>query len=148
MRRGLITFILLITASCFLNAGMRLHIHAKESGPVIQFDVLVHDFGTMREGDVIDCVFKFTNKGDAPLIVEDVEQPCGCTVPSWSKEPIMPGRSGEIKVLYNSKDRPGIFRKTLAVKTNAIFKTKEPLLLMVKGDVLTKKQWRQRSKNQ
>ena len=114
-----------------------------ERGPVIQFDVMVHDFGTLKEGDVVSFVFTFTNKGNEPLIVEDVEQPCGCTIPSWSKEPIMPGKSGEVKVIFNSKERPGIFRKTLAVKSNTVSSSKDQLQLMIKGNVLSKKQWKQ-----
>jgi len=112
-------------------------------GPVIQFETMVHDFGTLKEGDVVNCVFKFTNNGNEPLIIEDVEQPCGCTIPSWSKEPIMPGKSGEIKVIFNSKERPGIFRKTLTITSNTTTTSKDKLLLMIKGNVLTKKQWKQ-----
>jgi hypothetical protein len=118
---------------------------ARDSGPVIQFDAMVHDFGTLREGDVVNYVFKFTNKGSGPLIVEDVEQPCGCTIPKWNKAPIMPGQQGEIKVIFNSIERPGIFRKTLTVKTNMAMKVNEPILLMIKGNVLTKKQWKART---
>ena len=115
-----------------------------EAGAVIQFESMVHDFGTMREGDIKECVFKFTNKGDAPLIIQNVEEPCGCTVPFWSKEPVMPGQTGEIKVVFHSKERPGVFRKTLAVKTNAVLKNHEDILLMIKGNVLTKKEWKKK----
>jgi hypothetical protein len=140
MKRPLTYFILFCIAGFgFKDAPKRASL---PSGPVIQFDVMVHDFGSLKEGDVVNYIFKFVNKGNEPLIVQDVEQPCGCTVPSWSKAPVMPGQSGEIKVIFNSKERPGIFRKTLAVKTNMATKTTDPLMLMIKGNVLTKKQWK------
>jgi hypothetical protein len=137
---ALILFLLLVG---FANAGMPVaHKTLHEAGAVIQFESMVHDYGTMREGDIKECVFKFTNKGDAPLIIQNVEEPCGCTVPFWSKEPVMPGQTGEIKVVFHSKERPGVFRKTLAVKTNAVLKNHEEILLMIKGNVLTKKEWK------
>jgi len=137
-----LTFFLCLILIGFVNAGTPACPAPPEAGAVIQFETMVHDLGTMKEGDVVGCVFKFTNKGNAPLIIENVEEPCGCTVPSWSKAPVMPGQSGEIKVMFHSKERPGVFRKTLAVKTNAVTENKEELLLMIKGNVLTKKEWK------
>jgi len=131
-----------ILAAGLVFGAMPRHEAHLMRGPVIHFDEMVHDFGTMKEGDVVNYVFKFTNSGNEPLIIEDVEQPCGCTIPSWSKEPIMPGKTGEVKVIFNSKERPGVFRKTLAIKTNAPAKVNDPLMLMIKGNVLTKKQWK------
>ena len=139
----LISFLCLILMG-FVKAGTPAHSALPETGAVIQFETMVHDLGTMKEGDVVGCVFKFTNKGDVPLIIQNVEEPCGCTVPSWSKAPVMPGQSGEIKVIFHSKERPGVFRKTLAVKTNAMLKNKEEILLMIKGNVLTKKEWKEK----
>ena len=127
----------------FGNTG---HVKAEKNfpeAPSIHFDVMVHDFGTLKEGDIVNCVFNFTNTGNEPLIVENVEQPCGCTIPSWTKQPVMPGQSGVIKVIFNSKERPGIFRKTLAIKTNVPVKKGDDLMLMIKGNVLTKKQWKE-----
>ncbi len=143
MKLGIILFSFLCFAG-FANAGVPVHNPSRETGAVIQFESMVHDYGTMKEGDIKECVFKFTNKGDAPLIIQNVEEPCGCTVPFWSKEPVMPGQSGEIKVVFHSKERPGVFRKTLAVKTNAVLKNHEEILLMIKGNVLTKKEWKKK----
>lgn len=115
------------------------------NGAVIKFDNMVHDYGIMKEGDVRECKFQFTNIGNAPIVIQKVEEPCGCTVPSWSKEPVMPGQSGEIKVVYHSKERPGVFRKTLAVTTNAVMPNHEEILLMIKGNALTPKEWKQKN---
>jgi hypothetical protein len=144
MKKYLLLFVLISVAGFGFKA-IPVQISSENNGPVIQFDVMVHDFGTLKEGDVVNYIFKFTNKGNEPLIVQEVEQPCGCTIPSWSKAPIMPGKSGEIKVIFNSKERPGIFRKTLAVTTNMASKPGEPLMLMIKGNVLSKKQWKART---
>lgn len=109
-------------------------------GPGVKFDKMIYDFGTIHEGDIKTCVFKFTNTGNAPLLIIDVEKPCGCTIPSWTKSPVMPGQSGEINVLYNSKERPGVFRKTLAVKTNIPALKDNPPMLMIKGNALTSRE--------
>ena len=86
----------------------------------IKFDQLSHDFGTFNEKDgVVTCIFTFTNVGGAPLVINQAVASCGCTVPDWSKKPIMPGKKGEIKVTYNGKGKfPGHFKKTITVRTN------------------------------
>ncbi len=146
MRKGIL-IIALLSAATFFASVSSVSAQKPASGAVIKFDNMVYDYGIMKEGDVKECSFKFTNIGDAPIIIEKVEEPCGCTVPSWSKEPVMPGNTGEIKVVYHSKDRPGVFRKTLAVKTNAVLPTHEGILLMIKGNALTNKEWKQKNKS-
>jgi hypothetical protein len=117
-------------------------------GPNIKFDKMIFDFGTIHEGDVKNCTFRFTNTGNAPLLIIDVEKPCGCTIPSWTKAPVMPGQSGEIDVIYNSKERPGVFRKTLSVKTNIPAYKDNPPILMIKGNALTPKEVKAQNKAQ
>jgi hypothetical protein len=106
---------------------------------VIKFDTLVHDFGTMKEGDIVNYPFKFTNTGDENLYIRYVEQPCGCMVTEFSKRPIKPGQSGEIKVSFNSRERPGPFRKTMMIRTNIQRSKNDPLMLMIKGNVIPKR---------
>ena len=77
-----------------------------------------HDYGTITKGADGDCVFKFKNEGKAPLILSNVKASCGCTTPMWTKEPVMPGASGEIKVHYDT-NRIGAFSKTITVSSNA-----------------------------
>ena len=86
----------------------------------IKFDKLTHDFGTFSESSpVVECTFIFKNVGEAPLIINQAVASCGCTVPSYTKEPIAPGATGAIKVTYNGKGKfPGHFKKTITIRTN------------------------------
>ena len=145
MRNNILNISMLLL-TCILTASSVSYGQKAVTGAVIKFDYMVYDYGIMKEGDIKECSFTFKNIGDAPVIIQHVEEPCGCTVPSWSKEPVMPGKTGEIKVVYHSKDRPGVFRKTLAVKTNAVQLNHEDILLMIKGNALTNKEWKQKNK--
>lgn len=88
------------------------------NGPEITFDKEVHDYGTIKQGANGECEFKFTNTGNADLIISDAKGSCGCTVPEWPKTPIKPGESAVIKVKYDTK-RVGPINKTVTVTTNA-----------------------------
>ena len=87
----------------------------------IKFDALTQDLGKFPESAPVQkCVFTFTNVGDAPLVINQAVASCGCTVPSYTKEPIAPGKKGTITVTYNGKGKfPGYFKKTVTVRTNA-----------------------------
>lgn len=86
----------------------------------IKFEKTMHNFGTFDEGQVQTCVFVFTNTGDEPLIIHQAYSSCGCTVPTFSKDPIKPGEKGEIKVSYNGRGKfPGSFKKPVTIRTNA-----------------------------
>jgi hypothetical protein len=93
---------------------------AKPDGPLptIQFGEELHDFGTIKDGDVVEHIFAFVNEGEAPLVITDAKATCGCTVPEWPKEPIAVGGTGEIKVRFNSKGKPGIQNKTVTLTAN------------------------------
>ncbi len=84
----------------------------------IQFEEDVFDFGEIKQGDVVSHVFKFKNTGKIPLSIQDATAPCGCTVPSWPKEPIAPGQSGEIKVEFNSQGKEGVQSKKVTITAN------------------------------
>ncbi|MCH4182400.1 MAG: DUF1573 domain-containing protein [Prevotella sp.] len=88
----------------------------------IKFDKLSHDFGTFSEAQPIQkATFTFVNKGNKPLIINQAVASCGCTIPSYTKKPIMPGEKGEIAVTYNGKGKfPGHFKKTVTVRTNGV----------------------------
>lgn len=88
----------------------------------IKFDKLSYDFGTFSEKNpTVACTFTYTNVGDAPLIINQAIASCGCTIPSYTKAPIMPGKKGEIKVTYNGAGKfPGHFKKTITVRTNGV----------------------------
>jgi len=104
--------------------------------PVIAFDITSHDFGKIEEEEgKATIVFNFTNKGNAPMVVSRVQASCGCTTPTWTKEPIEPGRKGSITVTYNPVGRPGAFSKSIAVYSNA---SEEQVNLMIRGEVIPK----------
>lgn len=84
----------------------------------ITFAETEYNFGEIESGDVVDYTFKFTNTGDAPLIVSNAKASCGCTVPKWSKEPIAPGGEGEIQVRFDSKGKSGVQNKAVTVTAN------------------------------
>ncbi|MHB8259402.1 MAG: DUF1573 domain-containing protein [Bacteroidia bacterium] len=97
----------------------------------IKFDKTVHDYGTIKQGADGGCEFKFTNTGKEPLIISNCQGSCGCTVPSCPKEPILPGKTGVIKVHYDTK-RVGPISKTVSVQSNAIAGTQT---IQIKGTV-------------
>lgn len=85
----------------------------------ISFDKMDHDFGTVKEGDQVRHTFKFKNTGDKNLILINVKGSCGCTVPEdWPKDPIPPGQTGEIKVVFDSQGRVGNVKKNVRVEAN------------------------------
>ncbi len=86
--------------------------------PVMNFEEKVHDFGNIQEGDVVTKVFKFTNTGEAPLIISNASSSCGCTVPSYTEKPIAPGESGEIEVKYNSRGKKNQDNKVVRITAN------------------------------
>jgi hypothetical protein len=90
------------------------------SGPLpsFKFDEETYDFGTISEGTVAEHTFKFTNVGEAPLIISSATASCGCTVPSYPKEPIPVGGKGEIQVKFDSQGKPGIQNKTVTITAN------------------------------
>ncbi|MGN0069418.1 MAG: DUF1573 domain-containing protein [Prevotella sp.] len=100
----------------------------------IKFEKTTINFGKFSESDPVQkCVFKFTNVGTAPLIINQAVASCGCTVPSYTKAPIKPGESGEVKVTYNGKGKfPGHFKKTITIRTNG---ATEMTRLYIEGDM-------------
>ncbi len=87
--------------------------------PIMTFDEIRIDFGTIREGDKVTKVFEFTNTGKAPLLISNVSATCGCTVPSnWPKDPVAPGDKGKIEVMFNSQGKPGQQTKQITILAN------------------------------
>ena len=71
--------------------------------PKIKFEKREHNFGDVVDGSFPSTIFKFTNTGDKNLVLQKVQSSCGCTSPSWPREPIPPGESGEVKVMFNTR---------------------------------------------
>lgn len=84
-----------------------------------EFDSNEYDFGKVQESaETVSAVFSFTNKGDAPLIIQRVATSCGCTASSYTKEPVLPGKEGTITLTYTTTGRPGTIYKTATVLSN------------------------------
>ncbi len=109
MKRTIFTFLLFVSGLICATAQA-----------VIKFDKTSFNFGTFPEEKPVSTVFYFTNTGDKPLVVQQAISTCGCTVASYTKTPIEPGKKGQIKVTYNGKGKPeGYFKKVITVRTNA-----------------------------
>ena len=108
--------------------------YAQQEQPEIKFDKTVHNFGTFSEKTPVQtAVFAFTNIGKAPLIINQAIASCGCTIPSYTKEPIMPGEKGTVKVTYYGKGKfPGHFKKSITIRTNGKV---EMVRLYIEGDM-------------
>jgi len=119
--------VLFISISGFAQSGAKLEL---KNGDTI-------DYGTTsKEDDNGVRFFEFTNTGNAPLIITEAKSTCGCTVPSWPKEPIAPGKTGKIEVKYNMN--PGPIRKTITVQSNAVNYPGGTVALKIKGEVVAK----------
>jgi len=92
----------------------------KENAAAITFEESEFDFGDLKQGDEVKHIFKFKNTGKSNLIIETATAPCGCTVPSWPKEPIAPGEAGEIEVKFNSTGKEGVQNKVVTVTANTV----------------------------
>ena len=115
---------ILLTMACALQLAAQ---------PVIRFDTLEYDFGEVRElGGIVQYRFVYVNDGDKPLIINSVHTSCGCTSPAWSKEPVLPAKSGYIDVSFDPRDRPGSFTKSIIVDCNA---TERSVTLYISGNV-------------
>lgn len=97
----------------------------------IKFDTTEIDLGKLELNSNGDCAFSFTNTGNTPLVIQHVKTSCGCTVPEWANKPVKPGKSGEIKINYDTS-LPGAFHKTITVFYNG---KNSPVTLFIKGSV-------------
>lgn len=93
---------------------------AADPGSVGQFEFeeIEYDFGTINEGKVVEHEFEFTNVGQAPLVISNVQASCGCTSPDWTKTPVKPGDKGFVKVVFNSTAKPGVQSPTVSIQAN------------------------------
>lgn len=112
MKKIIFLFIALLTATLTLSAKDKAD---------IKFETVSHDFGAIRaNGGQVTATYKFTNTGQKPLVIISVTNGgCGCTVPTYPKEPIQPGKSGQITIKFNPAGRAGEFERVVKVKTNA-----------------------------
>ncbi|MCC9136630.1 DUF1573 domain-containing protein [Pontibacter silvestris] len=107
---------------------------ASADAPVMAFEETEYDFGTIKQGEVVEHTFAFTNTGKSPLVIESASATCGCTAPEPPKEPIAPGEKSSIKVKFNSAGKMGQQYPTVTVRANT-----EPNIVKIsmKGNVET-----------
>lgn len=94
------------------------HTQVAENATTIAFEKTVHDFGNLKSGASVSYTFKFKNTGNKPLIISNAKGSCGCTVPKWPKDPIAPGKEGEIQVTFNSRGKKGQQHKSVTLTAN------------------------------
>ncbi|HNU78509.1 MAG TPA: DUF1573 domain-containing protein [Prolixibacteraceae bacterium] len=130
MKKTLLSFFLLtfVAANLFAQDGKT----AKADS--ILFDKVIHDYGPIVQGGDRTCEFTFTNKGSVPVVLSNVRASCGCTVPEWTREPVLAGQKGTIKVKYNTQI-VGSFNKVVTVISNA---ANGNVMLTIKGNVTPK----------
>jgi len=133
MYKAVVSFVVFIFAAFQMNAQEVTQI-TNPNSPDISFEKTVHDYGTITQGSDGTCEFRFTNTGKEPLILSKPASSCGCTVPTWPQEPILPGKGDVIKVTYNTNN-VGPINKTVTVLSNA--KTNK-VILSIKGTVTAK----------
>ncbi len=127
--RTIFTFLSVLFLSLSVSAQTELNLDSK-----ISFSAEEYDFGEKPVGTPISHKFEFTNIGNKPLVLASVKASCGCTSPSWSKEPVMPGQKGMVEAQYNMA-REGKFRKSVTVKTG----DGETITLYISGEAIHKK---------
>lgn len=120
-----------LTILAFVLVGVSFAQAQTSNGPVLKFDQTTMDYGTIDKGADPIRKFRFTNVGNEPLIIKTAKGSCGCTVPTYPKEPIMPGESNVIEVRYDTQ-RTGVFNKTVTLTTN---ETSDTHTLTIKGEV-------------
>ena len=131
MKKALFSLLMIFVAA----AGTTAIAQEVKNGAKLDFEKDVHDYGTVENGGNGTCTFEFTNTGNAPLIISNAKGSCGCTVPSWPKEPIAPGATSKITVKYDTK-RPGAINKSVTITSNAV---NEPTkVIRIKGNVKAK----------
>ena len=132
MKRISILFLTAFIINCSFSYGQEQEKNEDAVKPTIEFDKTVHQYGTIQYNADGNCTFTFENKGEVPLVLNNVRASCGCTSPKWTREPVAPGQKGEIKVKYNTRI-VGNFTKAVVVYSNA---ENSPVRLTIKGKVV------------
>ncbi|WP_046244447.1 DUF1573 domain-containing protein [Hymenobacter terrenus] len=103
------------------------------NAPIMTFTESEFDFGDIQPDTKVKHIFTFTNTGKSPLLIADATASCGCTTPSWTKEPVAPGAKGTMEVQFDSRGKVGIINKQVSVRANT-----QPNIttILIKGNVL------------
>lgn len=117
--KNILSILAIIFSTGILYAQDGTELNVQPPGPYIAFSESSHDFGDIEQGDVVEYVFEFENKGDAPVVLADVRTTCGCTASEWVREPIPVGEKSKIKVTFNSRGKIGRQNKVVTIMSNA-----------------------------
>lgn len=123
---------------CFILAMLTTSLAAQEKvGPKMTFDSATHNFGDVeRKGGDLVKEFRFVNDGDEPLVIKKITKSCSCTTVSYSRKPVMPGKSGVITIKYEPhKVEEGVFNRVIQIYTNASNKAR---ILAIQGNSIEK----------
>ena len=133
MYKSLLASIALIA---FLMNGLAAQefVSNETSDQLVKWKSTTHDFGEIKQGNPVSVDFAFENVSDEPIFIDNVRTTCGCTAPTWSKDPIAPGESAFIELEYNAK-KEGPFNKPARVYLSG---KKEPVMIYIKGKVVPK----------
>ncbi|GHN00698.1 hypothetical protein WSM22_21870 [Cytophagales bacterium WSM2-2] len=104
---------------------------AKADVAVVQWEASTHDFGKIKQGVPVSYEFKFVNKGKVPAVITNAQPSCGCTTPSWTRDPVLSGGEGHVKATFNAAAL-GPFDKVITVSANT---DGGVILLHIKGEV-------------
>lgn len=107
-----------LPADIVRNPNTALEQGSPAAMPELSFDRTEHDFGRIIQGEVVTYTFKFTNTGQADLIISSVSTSCGCTISKYTDQPVKPGLQGTVQVTFDSKGRKGFQNKTVTVLSN------------------------------
>ncbi len=137
--KRILFFLVLATSLSFSLAAQEVELVAEDiaikdvamEGPQMEFTETTVDYGTIEQGSDPYRFFTFVNTGNGPLVITNAKGSCGCTVPTYPKEPIPPAQTGEIKVRYDT-NRVGPFTKRVTLTTNV---GEEQIILTIKGKV-------------
>ncbi|MFD1768170.1 DUF1573 domain-containing protein [Sphingobacterium suaedae] len=140
---GFICFVLATLTSCGTTGGNTdatndsSAVATKDSSHLgkIEFAETAFDFGQVNEGDIVEHVYTFENTGKSPVILSQVSASCGCTTPSYTQTPVLPGKTGEIKVSFDSNGQVGKQQKIVTVVSNA---ENGVTTIQLKGEVAAK----------
>jgi len=102
-----------------LSASLRTSGQDK-NGSQFEFEETNYDFGDIQQGEKAEHIFSFKNTGNQPLIISNIVTTCGCTAPTWPKDPVPPGEKGEIKIVFNSSGKVGKQNKIITIFSNSI----------------------------
>ena len=127
------TYNFLINSACtFIRLSLLTVALAAVAHPRISSNKETHNFGQIEWKRPVTVEYTITNTGNQPLVLTNVTTSCACAVADWTKEPIAPGKSGDVKITYNPAGRPGVFAKAISIYSNG---KKGSFILTIKGKV-------------